>query len=128
MTGQSVNLKAMLTGASGDAALHDNAREDISEGVDRVPHSSELLSFVDAVLNHGDPAPDVHATRTALRDVLSDAAFVDACATVASFNAVVKVADGTGIPLEPQKAEKTAQLRAELDIDQLRDQGRFNQP
>ena len=32
-----------------------------------------------------------------------DAALVDACATLASFNAVVKIADGTGIPLEEAK-------------------------
>jgi len=60
-----------------------------------------------------------------LRLALSDAAFVDACATLASFNAVVIVADGTGIPLEEHKAVKTAQMRAELGIDQLRDQGRI---
>lgn len=70
---------------------------------------------------------NLDAARHVLRQVLTDAAFVDTCATVASFNAVVKVADGTGIPLEDQKAEKTAQLRAELGIDQLRDHGCFDQ-
>lgn len=140
MKGNSVNLSAMV---SGEAT------------VDGVPHSAELLRFVDAVLANPDVSNDgnnrsghdengknassknasstvpaneeLANARTALRRVLTDAAFVDACATVASFNAVVKVADGTGIPLEPLKAEKTAQLRAELAIDQLRDHGRFDQ-
>lgn len=129
MKGCSVNLKAMLTGES---------------AVDGVAHSSELLRFVDAVLAEPDAVPaepdaatddetgttpataELVNARTALRQVLSNAAFVDTCATVASFNAVVVVADGTGIPLEQQKAEKTAQMRAKLEIDQLRDHGRFD--
>jgi hypothetical protein len=32
----------------------------------------------------------------------------------------VKLADGTGIPLEDWKAERTATLRAELSIDAMR--------
>lgn len=133
MTGQSVNLQAMLSGNASSLSIDkgDDKGVDKNEGTDSVPpdvpYSAELLRFVDAVLGHGDPAPELPTTRAELRHVLSDAAFVDACATVASFNAVVKVADATGIPLEPQKAEKTAQLRADLDIDQLRDHGRFNQ-
>lgn len=107
MKGETVNLQAMLDGNS---------------EVDGVAHSAELLRFVDAVLV---TPQDLESARIALRRVLTDTAFVDTCATVASFNAVVKVADGTGIPLEPQKSQKTAQLRADLKIDQLRDKGRF---
>jgi len=123
MHGNSVDLKALING---------------QQTVNGVLHSEELLRFVDAVLNvqsAAEPANTVTAeshtealdqARATLRQVLTDAAFVDVCATVASFNAVVKVADGTGIPLEDQKAEKTAQLRAELQIDQLRDHGHFD--
>lgn len=60
------------------------------------------------------------AARAALRSTLGDAGFVDACATVASFNAVVKIADGSGIPLEDWKAERTADLRDALAIDDYR--------
>ena len=102
-----MNLQAMLTGDS---------------HVDGVPFSEELLRFVDAVLLHPN---DLGSARAAVRASVGDAAFVDVCATVASFNAVVKVADGTGIPLEDFKAEKTAQMRAELQIDRLREHGRF---
>ena len=48
---------------------------------------------------------------------VGDAAFVDTCATIASFSAVVKIADGAGIPLEDYKEEATRDLRAELSID-----------
>ena len=47
---------------------------------------------------------------------MGDRALVDAAATVASYNSIVKVADATGIPLEPETAGKTADLRAELGI------------
>jgi len=40
------------------------------------------------------------AARTSFIDAAGKAAFVDVCATVASFNAVVLLADGTGTPLE----------------------------
>ena len=44
-------------------------------------------------------------------------ALVDAAGVIAIFNAVVKVADGIGIPLEDFKAETSAGFRAELGID-----------
>ncbi len=42
---------------------------------------------------------------------------VDAAATVAIFNAVVRIADSTGIPLEDAKAEMSEELRDNLGID-----------
>ena len=77
-----------------------------------------LLEFVDAVV--GDDPAALTAARQALRQTLGDAAFIDACATIASFNAVVKIADGTGIPLEDWKEARTRDLRASLAIDALR--------
>lgn len=50
---------------------------------------------------------------------LGAAALVDAAAIVASFNAVVKIADGTGIPLEEAKAKATAELRATLGLEKF---------
>ena len=80
-----------------------------------VPHGDLLIALVEAFL-----AADASATaaaRHALRQVLGDAALVDACATLASFNAVVKIADGTGIPLEEAKEIATREIRADLAID-----------
>ncbi len=87
-----------------------------------VPHGQVLTAFVDAVLAALDGQEDVTlaAARQAVRHALGDAAFVDVCATIASFDAVVKLADGTGIPLEPAKAERTADIREALAIDALR--------
>ncbi len=44
------------------------------------------------------------------------AALVDAAATVASYNSVVKVADATGIPLDSETAQETVDLRHDLGI------------
>ena len=83
-----------------------------------VLHGALLTVFVDAVL--GGDAVALQVARRAVREALGDAAFVDACATVASFNAVVKIADGTGIPLEDAKEAGTRDIRAALAIDSFR--------
>ena len=85
---------------------------------DSVANGALLLRFVDAVL--GDSEATLAHVRRQLRETMGEAAFCDAAATVASFNAVVKLADGTGIPLEDYKEEATVGLRADLGIDALR--------
>jgi tRNA C32,U32 (ribose-2'-O)-methylase TrmJ len=67
----------------------------------------------------GDPARRARA-REAVYRALGAAALVDAAAIVASFDAVVKIADGTGIPLEAAKARATADLRAALGLERLK--------
>lgn len=67
----------------------------------------------------GSPA-ELEIARRDARAALGDAALVDLCATVASFSAVVKLADGTGIPLEAAKEERTRDFRAALGIEAFR--------
>lgn len=83
-----------------------------------MPDGPVLTRFVEAVL--GDDAAALAAARAAVRTALGDAAFVDACATVASFNAVVKIADATGIPLEEAKEVRTRDIREALAIEAFR--------
>ncbi len=85
--------------------------------VNSVPHGEVLMSLVEAV-HIGEDAAMAEARR-AVREALGDAAFVDACATIASFSAVVKIADGAGIPLEDYKEEATRDMRAELSINEF---------
>ena len=86
--------------------------EDLAGGV---PHGQILSDLIEAV-NAGDEAAMVPA-RQAIRAKLGAAAFVDACATIASFSAVVKIADGAGIPLEDYKEKASRELRDELSIN-----------
>jgi alcohol dehydrogenase class IV len=92
----------LLTGAGGDG---------------NIPHGALLVSFADAVLDTDDRRLD--EDRAAIRSRMGGAALVDAAAIVATFNAIDRVADATGIPLEDNKAESTADVRAALGINQF---------
>lgn len=48
---------------------------------------------------------------------MGGAALSDAAAVAALFNAIDRVADATGIPLEADKAAMTEGMRAQLGID-----------
>jgi hypothetical protein len=52
-----------------------------------------------------------------LKQALGIKGLVDAAAVVGFFNAIDRVADATGIPLDPERLESTADFRAELCID-----------
>ena len=61
------------------------------------------------------------AARDRLKAEVGEEASVDAAATLAIFNAVVRIADSTGIPLEEAKAELSADLRGDLGLDDWSD-------
>ena len=82
-----------------------------------VPHGSLLTDFAEAVL--GDDEARLTDIRGRIRDTIGDAAFVDAAAVIANYSALDRVADATGIPLEPTKEVDTVALRAELGIDEF---------
>lgn len=97
--GTEVNLQA-ITGDPGDGG---------------VAHGRLLAGFAEAVL--GEDEARLTGIRERLREALGDSALVDAAAVVANYSALDRVADATGIPLEPAKEAATAGLRAELGID-----------
>jgi len=82
-----------------------------------VPQATELLEFGDAML--GDDRDRQTRARAAIYEALGPAGLVDAAAIVASFNAVVKIADGTGIPLEDEKAAATQEMRDALGLERF---------
>jgi hypothetical protein len=83
-----------------------------------VPGGDVLLALVDAALQR-DEAKLVQA-RAALRASLGLAALIDAAAVIGAFDGITRIADATGIPLEPAKAEQTADFFAALGIGQFR--------
>lgn len=74
-----------------------------------------LMAFADAVVADDRAAMD--RLRREMREVLGEDALVDAAGTVASFNAVVRVADATGIPIDEFKQSGTQEVLDELGVE-----------
>jgi alkylhydroperoxidase family enzyme len=83
--------------ASGDAGVEQGAR---------------LIAFTEAVMRGESAARE----RDALRAVLSPAAFIDVCAVIGAFNVVDRIADATGIPLDPMLDAMSGDIRQELGL------------
>jgi hypothetical protein len=95
----------LLTGAQGDG---------------NIPHGALLVSFADAVIGTDDQ--QLAIVRAAILREMGDDALVDASAIAATFNAIDRVADATGIPIEDNKAASTADFRAALGINAFAEQ------
>ena len=110
----------MLLRVSGDKAGLDVdldvAMDSSKPGDAGVPAGVELLAFATAANQRSN---DLGAAREALRAIVGDEGVLEAAATVAAFNGLVRVADGTGIQLDPSMLTSTAADRAELGIDEF---------
>lgn len=82
-----------------------------------VPHGGLLVDFAEAMLGDEDNA--LTRARSALAAALGPAALIDAAGVVGLFNAIDRVADAVGIPLEPEKAAASADFRAALGLDRF---------
>ena len=79
-----------------------------------VEHGARLLAFTEAVMSGDDETLD--RERAALRALLPSESFVDVAATIGAFNVVDRIADATGIPLDPMIEALSADFRAELNL------------
>jgi len=82
-----------------------------------IPHADVLIRLAETAVAYDDAA--TAAARAAVIERMGDAALVDAAAIAANFNAIDRVADAIGIPLEDEKAAISADFRAELGIDEF---------
>jgi hypothetical protein len=82
-----------------------------------IAHGRLLVAFAEAVLGPDDAA--LARARSALMAALAPAGLVDAAGVIGLFNAIDRIADATGIPLEPEKAAASADFRAALDLDRF---------
>ena len=80
-----------------------------------IVHGQELMRFAEATL--GDDNLALVEARRSLLTALGPAALVDAAAVAGLFNAIDRVADATGTPLEDWKAEASSDIRAAIGID-----------
>ena len=87
------------------------------EGDGGVANGRLLVEFAEAVL--GEDRERLHAVRGRLLATLGAEALVDASGVVGLFNAIDRVAEATGIPLEEEKARISAAYRSELGLDEF---------
>jgi hypothetical protein len=109
-----------LLRASGQHDNRDYALHGVMDGATAtgVTAGEALLSLVDASLGHDRAA--LEQARAVVRDSLGEAALLDAAAVVGGFDGITRIADATGIPLEPAKAEQTADFFDALQIGRFR--------
>ncbi|MEM7020261.1 MAG: hypothetical protein AAF512_23330 [Pseudomonadota bacterium] len=87
----------------------------LSEGDGNVLHGALLIQLTDAVRNW--QVEDVHALSDALEPLLGAQGVVDAIGVASSFNGITRVADATGIPLDPNTESSTGELREVTQIN-----------
>jgi hypothetical protein len=80
-----------------------------------VPREAELLALAEAVVRGGEA--DLARARRAALAALGPEGFVAAAAVASNFERMVRIADATGIPLDPPLDAISASLRGELGID-----------
>lgn len=107
----------MLLRASGEAIGEQVHLEgSVGEGDGGVASGTELLRFAEAATRGND---DLVAARRALIDAVGGSAFVEAAATVAIFNGLVRVADSTGIPLDRGTQSNSSSFRESLGLNEF---------
>ncbi len=108
----------MLLSVSGERAGLtidlDVATDATRQGDAGVPSGVELLAFATAANRRSDDLP---RARAALEAVVGAEGVLEAAGTVAAFNGLVRVADGTGIQLDPSMMTSTAETREALGLD-----------
>ncbi len=95
-----------------------NAVTGVSDGDTGVPEGDTLMAFADAAI--GDDELELEAARQAVVERLGPAACADAAGIIATFNAMDRVADATGVPIEVWKLEGSDDYREEAGINKLR--------
>ena len=105
VSGEAVNLNGIVegnevqTGLRGGEALIRFAEASVGDSVD-------------------DKADDIRVAREAVKDELGENSMVDAAGVIANFQRMVRIADGTGIPLDTPVAMMTSSIREDLGINE----------
>ena len=105
-SGEDVNLAVVVDGGSVTTGL---------------PSDQALLAFAEVSLD--DDAEAITEARQQVRSELGEPAMIDAAGVIANFQRMVRIADGTGIPLDAPMEALTADLRVELGINGYGEEG-----
>jgi hypothetical protein len=106
----------MLLGASSE---YQGSQVELSAVTDSqqssgIEHGDVLTDLVEAVMRDGE---QLDQARAAVLDAVGADGLVDACAIIANFSMLTRVADATGIPLDTELAMITEDMRDALGID-----------
>ena len=89
----------------------------IGDGDGGIPHGEILIEFAESAI--GDDEGRLSRAREIVLNTLGPDKLVDAAAIVATFNAIDRVADATGTPIDEARLEPSAEMRTQLGIDQF---------
>ena len=109
-------LRASIEYSGSDARLSGIA-DGAKVGDAGIEHGERLTAFADAAVK-GDAA-ELATARDALRAAAGSEVVVDAAAVIGNFERMVRIADGTGIPLDGVVDALTSGFRAELGLEDL---------
>ncbi len=106
-----------LSGLSQDAQVSFDVVVGTGNGDGGVPHGQLLARLAEAMWEGHQ------STLAAIRDEVTSAmggdALVDAIAVSANFHMMTRIADGTGTPIERGGMDLTAEVRAQIDVDDM---------
>ena len=80
-----------------------------------VPHGQLLVSLAEAIVGRDEET--LALLRPKIIEEVGAEQLVDAIAVAGNFQRMVRIADGTGIPLDKFAMQLTADIRAELGLD-----------
>ncbi|MFT7652553.1 MAG: hypothetical protein ACI9ON_003860 [Limisphaerales bacterium] len=109
----------MLLRANSELNEKDTNLLAVTEGTEvesGVPQGMLLSKLVELTLSGEEPAAQAQV-RQDLCEQLSPAGLVDAAAVIGNFQRMVRIADGTGIPLDRPVSVVSAKLRNEIGIN-----------
>jgi hypothetical protein len=86
-----------------------------ADGDGGILNGAMLVNFAEAIA--GDDAERLKDARTEIMQTLGADGLVDACGIAAQFNAIDRIADSIGVPIDDVRLDPTADFRRELGID-----------
>lgn len=115
-----------MSGELNGAALDVRAVTGGPAGSSGVAHGDLLVAFAEACV--GDDAAVLADARDALAAAAGPEELVEAAATVGNFERMVRIADGTGIPLDGPLRALSNGLEHELDLVRFGSAGNSPEP
>jgi hypothetical protein len=102
----------------GDSVELDAIRDGVAVASESgIAHAEALIGLADAMVGGDESTLGLARERVLVE--LGPEALVDAVAVASNFERMVRIADGTGIPLDPPIAALSEEVREELDLDRF---------